>query len=1060
MAVFGMGVLLRQVGGSEGADSGLPAKIDVGIRAKLADHPEEAAFAALSMERSDPSPEVELAAIDVGIDGRGRERVVDTGSPEVTAAAVLEQNLVTAGSDGAVQVWSRANGALLGKTQAPAPLVAIDDDESSTPFLAAVDRRGAVDLVDTTDPGRPRVLPLGPTLSGENRPLAVAYSSPESAAVVAVGSEGEVLRVDSTTGKALSRSSLAALRGPLPWPRGEARLDLVAGRFIPDFYDDEEGLLVATTDGAVADVDLGRGQGKTVLEPGVAPGRILSLDRDSFVEPEIAVGTTEGLLVSNESGFGLSFRTQPGPPVTAVTLGLEEGLWSGGEEGLQLPDEHLPSGPPVVRFDVSYHGIAAIHPGGLVSILASPGTGLSMADTESTPVAAFDPGGRLLIAEGYDANHVEEIRAVRPQSRLLDDEYQEEDVLQTYRPDPEWWPDAEDSEALYLNDVTADDEYVVAGGQDPDGDAAIMVWDAESGRPLHHLALGTGGLSTSLPSIVTKVMLLPNRHEIAAYSVAQGLIAIWSTESWELEDSVPIGAAGDVSVSPDESAILAVGLDEDGEGYVEPGSPITLTFVDVGDFEVDHEVRLKGIVGASISPDGSVLALADANGYIRFRTADGREQVGRAVEIGDVAEALEWRPDGDLLAASSSEGGVVLVDPESGEVSESFPNEAGYPTFGLSWSPDGSLLAALTAEEDEGDEGFDPAPTVIWTLGRDDVERRMCELSGCRPQERSSSSGLEDSSGLSSVDLVYQHEGELIAADVDGHTARIGYFGEFPIPPPAYAWSDEGFAWFSPGQISVLSPGAKKPRSWPCACNGVAWEGGEVISVARNGSALIRIDPRRGTLHRARARGLPAYSPTLLGVVGGRPVVAAFASEPERGTPSTLFELRAGVAKKLLGDAHGSIYEHVPSESPDTLAFVAGLSGGVCYSTARVGVVTKLPSGKLAVNFPPSPLGDDPDSIPSAQVAADGSVSAAIGPIGCDDSGMPEDDDPPVERYLLESGRWTPTGEEGADVQATREGMAVVEPAKGLAPGRLALLSSGGERRELAPETEGLVARP
>lgn len=1060
VTVFILGVLLRQAqSGGDGGGEEPPEGTVSTVHAVLADRPEEAALAALATNRSNPSTEAELAMIDVAVDGKGLERVVDTGSEEVTAALVLERDLLTAGSDGSVQVWGREDGALLGEVEAGAPLVALADTEASSPFVAAIDRRGAVELVDLTDPRRPRLLPLGTALSTGEEPLAVAFSR-EPVEVVAVGAGGEILRVDATTGEIVSRTSLETIHGTLPWREDPDHLQLTAAKFVPEVYEDEEGLLVATSDGAVVDVDLGRGQGKTVLDAGFAPGRVLSVDRVPYVEPELVVGTSNGFVVPDEAEFGDELRIERGPPVTGVAIDFDEGFWRGGEEGVMLPEEEgrLSSGPAIRELSSGFHGIAAINPGGRVSVLGEAGSGISLDETEITPVAGFDPAGRLLIAEGYDANHIEEIRAVRPQPRLPGDEYQEEKVLETYRPDPDWWPEAEDPDALYLNDVVGDGEYVVAGGQDPNGEAAVMVWDSESGEPLHHLALGTGGLSTALPSIVAKVLLLPERNEIVAYSAAQELLAIWSTESWELEDSIPIGAVGDVSLSPDESTIVALGLGED-EEYTEPDEPIELTFVDVGRAEIDHEVELPGIVAAALSPDGNTLAVADQKGFLRFRSADGREQTAPPIDLAGGPETLAWRPDGKAVAVALADGGIVIADPESRDASEPLPHEGFQTVTGLSWSPDAGMLAALRAELEEEGEGYDPAPAEVWTLDSRSLQRRMCELAACRAQGDSPAGEFDDASRLDSVALVFRRDGDLLAAGEDGETARIGNLEQYPSPTPAFDWSDHGLAWSAPGQVSVLTPGAEAPRSWPCACSGVAWDGEEVLSLEMNGGALVRIDPERGALRTTPLQGVSPYSPTLLDVVGGAPIIATYEREPDRSTLSVLSWLDPnGVARKI-ATAHGSIYGHWPSASQGALAFVAGLSSGVCYSTAGVGIVSKGADGGFDVRYPASPLGEEASYVRSAQVAADGSISATFGLIGCDD-GILEDEEPAAERYRLEGGRWQPTGEKGFDVQAAGAGAAVLEQsAERSIPGALSVVS-GGERHELAPQAESLVGRP
>lgn len=602
----------------------------------------------------------------------------------------------------------------------------------------------------------------------------------------------------------------------------------------------------------------------------------------------------------------------------------------------------------------------------------------------------------------------------------------------------------------------------MAAGQDPNGDAAVLVWDAESGDPLHHLSLGTGGLSAELPSVVAEVAILPGKKKLVAYSAAQKLVAVWSTETWELQESIPIGAAGDISVSPDESTIVAVGLNPGNEGYVDPDESTDVTFVDVEEGKVAGKVEATGVTNVAFSPDGSTLAMADQNGFLRLRSADGREPNGPLLDLGGGATALAWRTDGRLIAASLGAGGVVLADPESGEVSEPLPYEPYAPSVRLEWSADGRRLAALNGIGNE-EGGYDPGPAAIWTLDTPSLERRNCELDPCQATAEGSSPGsqLGNASSLEPVEMVYREEGDLLAADLDGEKARIGYVeSEYTAPQITYDWSEHGLAWSAPGQIAVLLAGEQKPRSWSCACSGVAWDGDQVVSLEEGGRRLVRIDPREDRLRTRLTRDLPPYLPGLLGIVGETPIVAAFEREPDRGTSSALFALEPdGTAARLTGDAHGSVFLRWPSSSPRSLAFLASLSGGVCYSTSNVGVVSARESGEISLGFPRSPLGTEPTWIRSLQVAGDGRVSAAIAPIGCSDQGYPVDGVPLAERYLLETGRWQPTGAEGFDVQAAGD-VEVIQESEALGePGPL-FVDDDGERQEIAPEVEGLVVRP
>jgi hypothetical protein len=409
------------------------------VATDLLTRPEDAPRDALAAARREHTTASELTMIEVAAADRGIELVVDTGTGEASAALALESDLITSSEAGKVELWRRADGTLLGEVAAPAPIVAFAGAEFSTPFVAALDREGALELVDISDPGRPRILPLGRRLAAGEEPLAVAFSRVDAREVVAIGSGGEVLRVDVTTKAIASTTSLGEMRGTVPWVRGGA-VTLTAARFVPDVYEDEEGLLVGTAEGGVADLDLGRGQGKMVVDPGIVPGRILSLDRVSEGDDEVVVGSTGGLTVKAEEDFGQGPLAYPGPPVPGVAIPPDgEGRWVGNATGLLEPEMEgvTASGPPVRTLDVGAHGIAAINPEGKVSVLGDPGVGISMEEGESTSAAAFEPHGDLLIASGHDPNHTEKISLVRPLPRLPGGEYQtEEDEVRAYEPNP------------------------------------------------------------------------------------------------------------------------------------------------------------------------------------------------------------------------------------------------------------------------------------------------------------------------------------------------------------------------------------------------------------------------------------------------------------------------------------------------------------------------------------------------------------------------------------------------------------------------------------------------
>lgn len=247
----------------------------VSVEGLIADRPEEAALQALAGHRFDPSVATEMAMLGVAVDGAGVERVVRTGSSEVTAATRTERFLVTAGGDRHLRVWRVADGGLVGGTRTARPLTALASDDGVS-LLAGIDSSGRVLLIDLTDPERPRLWPLAAALSPGEEALTLGFSG-KATEVVAVGARGEVGRVDVTTGRLVSRESVLGWAGPLPWGSDGPIPTFAVARLAPE-ADAKEGLALVTAAGAVALVDLPARRGRTVLPPGLVPGRPNSVD--------------------------------------------------------------------------------------------------------------------------------------------------------------------------------------------------------------------------------------------------------------------------------------------------------------------------------------------------------------------------------------------------------------------------------------------------------------------------------------------------------------------------------------------------------------------------------------------------------------------------------------------------------------------------------------------------------------------------------------------------------------------------------------------------------------
>lgn len=734
LALIAVGIVLVLSGGGGGTASGAAA--DAAQRARVIapgltpDEAGQAALLALAGDRLQPGVAGEMAMLEVALKGSGVERVIETGANRVTATIRLEHLILTSGDDSVLRVWRPATGALVGEARSPHAFVTFGE-AAGLPLAAAADSTGLITLVDLSDPHHPRLLPLAES-AGRGKALAIGFSA-GGKQVLVVRHDGEVERFATVGGRRLGSASI--LQG-LTGASDPGSAALVIAQFAEEYLGPPRHLLLAFANGAVVSVGTGGGGARLLLAPGQTPGAITSVAQ--IPSGQIAVGTRGGLVSVEKRGETPIVET--GPPVSGVAFNDEDELLIAETEGVTRRSEdwesHGPYGRTALGLSGGHGGVLALNPDGAITVLGPIESGLGLPHPSVySPVVAFLPGGGLVLAEGWAPNHIERLVAVRPGHETVEGNEVPSPEIRAYEPAASWWPDPEESEegeeesGLYVNDVVADREFVGAGGQDPNGEAAVMVWDAGSGRPVRHLPLSTGGLNPNEPSIVTTLALIPGKHLLAAYSAVQQLVAVWSTDSWKLLASIPVGQAGDLEVSPDESTLVAVGVNSDEETVGSGKVPSKLVFIDTGSMAIDHEVRSEEVDRAVFSPDGTQLSLLGLDGTLRFRSADGRVEDGPPIQLEGQPLELAWRPDGKLLAVSVDERGVVLVDPHSRQVSAPLPNET-TEVFDLAWSGDGRFLADSAAAEDEETGVYDAEATEIWGLSAPRLQRRMCQLAG------------------------------------------------------------------------------------------------------------------------------------------------------------------------------------------------------------------------------------------------------------------------------------------------------------------------------------------
>lgn len=617
----------------------------------------------------------------------GVSRVVALGGQPTVTALRTTTTLVTADTAGNLKVWDPNSGRMLAVARSHVPIVSLAG--SASPYLiASVDAAGIIALWDLEEPRHPRELSLHDGRLAGGRLIALGFAS-RSTRLLALTSTGMLYVFDVLRRRLTALRSLQAARGSLPWRAQHGALDITAASIMSEPFSSKTTLLVATTHDAVARIDFEHWSGYAAMPSSEIAGRVLSVREYSTVQGGILLGTSLGTTVWNPKTHVADTR-RTGPNVglavheTVLLAANGQGVASENLTDVETTGASLSkyAGRPASALIDGPGGPIEIDRDGSISLLEPAETGMNIrtSEDESNIITSFGPEGNLLESQGTDANHVESLVAIRPDASPSDTAPNH--LVRSYSPSGDWWPQDGEPRGLFLDSAELTPRYVLAGGQDPTGTAVVLVWDTKTGRPLRRLTLtvggsidGEGGPMTQTPTLVSQVTFLPKRHLIAAYSVLQELIVLWSTDNWQRVGTIDVGPIGSFAVSPDETTLMVDSLSDELSGTHAGNANTRLLFVDLASAKTRRVVTSAGTELAMYSPAGSILELHKYN-VLRQMSSDAHHEIARpiTIETSGKVQSVAFKPNSNVVAVSAgSSGGVKTVNLTTGAVSEPLP---------------------------------------------------------------------------------------------------------------------------------------------------------------------------------------------------------------------------------------------------------------------------------------------------------------------------------------------------------------------------------------------------
>lgn len=254
-----------------------------------------------------------------------------------------------------------------------------------------------------------------------------------------------------------------------------------------------------------------------------------------------------------------------------------------------------------------------------------------------------------------------------------------------------------------------------------DRNGRVSLWDVKAEEEKHELPVGENGAWS---------LSFSNDGKLLVTGGFDSQIKLWDVATGAKVRSIPVppdrlGAGLQVALSPDGKTLVSASIND-----------LTVRLWDVGTGQAkgelnanENEPRLVGARGVTFSPDGKLVATADATAELQFGvmlwTVETRK-LQAVLPQESMVESVAFSPNGELLASRPfGESKVSIWRVADQKLAQTLEPKA-QSVERVAWSPDGKYFAAVGV----GEDGLG----VIWLWQIGPIETKKGEQSTTEPR--------------------------------------------------------------------------------------------------------------------------------------------------------------------------------------------------------------------------------------------------------------------------------------------------------------------------------------